>query len=170
MVTKLAHIRLWLGRVRWIELMTRWSGLFRQLLGTGATHWAILLMPSCGQTNSSVLTRVWQLVIDLERRHNVIWEKRSTVQGLAKNSINATHIPSQSPHQLTINRHIIWLNLVVIKHIRGVLTLLSLFNVIMFGAPELWWWGALANLSIWFWFDVLYKFTLHCNQDDCTVQ
>ena len=31
---------------------------------------------------------------------------------------------------------------------------LSLFDVIMFGAPELWWWGALANLLIWFqWFD-----------------
>ena len=27
---------------------------------------------------------------------------------------------------------------------------LYLFEVIMFGAPELWWWGALANLLIWF--------------------
>jgi len=26
----------------------------------------------------------------------------------------------------------------------------SLFDVIMFGGPELWWWGALANLRIWF--------------------
>ena len=33
---------------------------------------------------------------------------------------------------------------------------LSLFNVIMFGFPELWWWGALANLSIWF--DLNYGF------------
>jgi len=29
-------------------------------------------------------------------------------------------------------------------------TFLYLFNVIIFGAPDLWWWGALANLSIWF--------------------
>jgi len=33
---------------------------------------------------------------------------------------------------------------------------LSLFNVIMFGAPELWWWGALANLLIWF--DMIWPF------------
>ena len=31
---------------------------------------------------------------------------------------------------------------------------LSLFDVIMFGAPELWWWGALANL--WIWFDLIW--------------
>ena len=33
-----------------------------------------------------------------------------------------------------------------------VCSFLSLFYIIMFGAPELWWWGALANL--WIWFDV----------------
>jgi len=30
-----------------------------------------------------------------------------------------------------------------------VCSFLSLFDFIMFGVPELWWWGALANLRIW---------------------
>ena len=41
---------------------------------------------------------------------------------------------------------------------------LSLFDVIMFGAAELWWWGALANLRIlfdWFMLDVR-KFSFSC--------
>jgi len=43
------------------------------------------------------------------------------------------------------------------------LLLFSMFifisDVIMFGAPELWWWGTLANLLIWFDLELLYLLT-----------
>ena len=90
----------WVGMPRYLFKSTRlaavWAGMANARLPA--------LNHQLGMARS---TRCW--LVCVERLHNVIWEQRSTVWGLAKNAISATYIlhklslPLQHIHTVQIH-------------------------------------------------------------------